>query len=347
MNQSSSPISLYPKTIQNLKENYRRESVSSGKYGIYAQKLLQEGYESLANLFFACSHSEIIHAARHSRVALFVGVKLETEIVECKSNTPKEILEEMIREEESANEDYESFLEAAQEENCTAAILTMSAAMKADQSHYECCKEAYESEDFWRNESHQFYSCALCGYIHEWSRIICPVCGANQDMFLAFPSDGHFDTDLLLFNKPKNQTDFVLPFAGEIWKYEKVFPTQLINAVEFTSTITDALKESGWSDRDIYAIVLALTEASVNANEHGNKGEEGKRVFVECALSNEFFFCSMQDEGEGFTPEKVPDPCLDENMLIAHGRGLKLISNFMTRIWFNASGNKIYMLKNR
>lgn len=347
MNLTPNTPLIYPKTIQNLKENYRRESISSGKYGIYAQRLLQEGYESLANLFFACSHSEIIHAARHSRVALFLGIKLETEIVQCKAKTVKEILEEIISDEEDAAKDYAQFLKVAEEEGCSSAILTMSAALKADQTHYDYCKEAIESEDYWKNESRQFYSCALCGYVHEWSRIICPVCGAKPDMFLAFPNDGHFDTHLLLFNKTEDQDQYALPFVRQMWNYEKIFPTELINAVELTTIITDALRDHGWSERDIYAIVLSLTEASVNANEHGNKGIVGKHVFVECALSHDFFFCSMQDEGEGFVPQDVPDPCLEENLLIAHGRGLKLISNFMTRIWFNSTGNKIYMMKNR
>lgn len=338
---------INPKTVENLKENYRRENISSGKYGIYAQKLQAAGYESLANLFYACSHSEIIHAARHSRVALLLGIKLETDIVRCEAESVEDILADMIREEQDAMADYPRFLKDAEEEEYTSAVLTMSASMKADRTHYDYCVDAAESGDYWKEKNLRFFTCALCGYVHERARIYCPVCGAKPEMFLPFPDDGHFDRDLLVFGEKKEKRPAALPAINDVWCYENVFPTLLITTVDFTTTITNTLENSGWPEEEIYAIVLSVTEAAVNANEHGNKGAADKNVYVECSISDDMFFCSMQDEGEGFSPQDVPDPCQDENLFVTHGRGLKLIDNFMSNVWFNGKGNKIFMVKTR
>lgn len=347
MNTSYSASLVSSRTRENIKENYRREVVASGKYAIYAKQLSEAGYESLANLFHACSHSECIHSIRHSRVALFLGIKLETEVVHCEKKDVSEILDEMIREELDAIKSYPRFVEEARHDANSSAILSMTAAMKADHSHYEYCQEAAVSDNYWLGEKRPFYVCALCGYIHQWNRVVCPVCGARPELFLPFHDKNFFDAESLTFTKHEKRDDFAVPDALDTWSFEHVYPTCLINAVEFTSEITDELNKRCWSERDVYAIVLSLTEAAVNANEHGNKRQDGKHVYVECCISSEFFFCTMEDEGDGFDPMIVPNPSLEENLLASHGRGLKLISSFMSRVWFNSKGNKIYMLKNR
>ncbi|MDO5565143.1 MAG: ferritin family protein, partial [Planctomycetia bacterium] len=86
---------IHQRTIDNIKENYRREFASSSKYALYAKQLQEQGYESLASLFYACSHSECIHSVRHSRVAMFLGIKLEMEVVKCEKKPAVDILNEM------------------------------------------------------------------------------------------------------------------------------------------------------------------------------------------------------------------------------------------------------------
>ena len=55
----------------------------------------------------------------------------------------------------------------------------------------------------------------------------------------------------------------------------------------------------------------------------------------------------MADEGAGFDPAAVPD-CRDEERLEAPGgRGVMLMRTFMTRIEYNASGNRVLMEKQR
>jgi len=42
----------------------------------------------------------------------------------------------------------------------------------------------------------------------------------------------------------------------------------------------------------------------------------------------------VEDEGEGFDPERVPDPTLPENLLRPSGRGIFYMRRFMDRVEF-------------
>lgn len=347
MNPKHSDLIITYKTIENLKENYRRESISRDKYVFYAYELRQMGYISLANFFSACAHSESIHVTCHSRVALILGIPLKTDVVECSSLTVWEIIQEMLQEEQDAIDDYSNFLIDAKDEHYMSAVTTMDIALKADRTHYDILKKAADSYNYWKNEDRQFYTCALCGYIHEDSRHVCPICGVKPDIFLPFPDDGSIEKNWEFYQEAEARQRQALPQVGGIWYFSKSYPTKFVNSVDFTTVITQTLEKNGWSETEIYGVVLSLTEAAFNANEHGNKGTDGKMIHVECTIGDNFFFCSIQDDGEGFDPKNVPNPCLAENLLIPRGRGLKLINNFMTLVWFNNIGNKIFMLKKR
>ena len=333
--------------IDSLTLSFRRECSSCGKYGFYAQKAMSEGYQELANFFFACSHSELVHSSRHAKAALFLGIKLEMEIVQCPSKGVPDMITEMMREEEEDMRSYPPFLKYAENAKCSSAVLSLSAALKGSESHYKFLKELSESKDYWKSDRKQWYVCALCGYLHEWSRISCPVCGAKPDLFLGFPDTKHFDTQTMFFNAPKTEEEASEPLEQESWKCVGTIPSTLSSANEFITQVTDEMTKKRWTDRDVFAVNLAMAEATVNAIEHGNQRDESKHIHVESNITEGFFFCSIEDEGEGFSPLNVPDPNLTENLNRCSGRGLKLIHGFMTNLWFNPLGNKIYMLKHR
>ena len=337
----------YAKTAKNLALVFQRESLSSGKYGAYAKQARLEGYTTLSNLFYVCSHSELVHMAMHARVALLLGLRLETQGADYETLSVPDMLKDVVSEESLAMVDYPKFLKEAEEEGCSSAILSMSAAMKADETHRRLLDEALNSDNFWRDENKHFYVCALCGYVHEWNRVNCPVCGAIPELFLSFPGSGHFDSDSLLFTKKKVNEEAEFLLDENLWKHERVYPSLLEPAINFIAEIERVMIEKKWSEREIFSVNLALTEAAVNAVEHGNDMDKTKHVKVECYISDCFFFCSIEDEGEGFVPSNVPDPNVGDNIFRESGRGIKLIRGFMTRMWFNTKGNKIFMEKIR
>lgn len=103
----------------------------------------------------------------------------------------------------------------------------------------------------------------------------------------------------------------------------------------------------GFSEDDVFGIHLSLEEALVNAFKHGNKSNPEKKVFVECLITPEKFDISITDEGEGFSPEQLPDPRCNDNLYKCSGRGVLLINAYMDEVEYNQRGNSVHMIKFR
>ena len=72
----------------------------------------------------------------------------------------------------------------------------------------------------------------------------------------------------------------------------------------------------------------------------------GRRITVTANLSPRRVEFVVEDEGNGFNPDELPDPTAPENMDRVFGRGLLLIRTFMDEVSFNDKGNRITMVKN-
>ena len=105
--------------------------------------------------------------------------------------------------------------------------------------------------------------------------------------------------------------------------------------------VSGLLAKSGYDDAARFAIRLAMEEALVNAFRHGNRGETGRAVLLEWRISPDLAEFIVQDEGEGFDPEAVPDPTLDENLEIPSGRGIMLMRAYMHEVEYLPPGNRI------
>jgi serine/threonine-protein kinase RsbW len=100
-----------------------------------------------------------------------------------------------------------------------------------------------------------------------------------------------------------------------------------------------------YAGHSAFGIRLALDEAIVNAIKHGNAFHPEKTVRVNCLISDELFRCEIEDQGPGFCLADVPDPTEDENLDRPCGRGIMLMRSFMSKIEYNASGNKVLLEK--
>ncbi|WP_185958410.1 ATP-binding protein [Fodinibius sediminis] len=90
-------------------------------------------------------------------------------------------------------------------------------------------------------------------------------------------------------------------------------------------------------------IMLPLSEAVNNAILHGNQLQEDKSVAVVAELKDDILTISVQDEGDGFDPETIPDPLKEENLLKEGGRGVYLIRQYTDNLHFTENGTKITM----
>lgn len=131
------------------------------------------------------------------------------------------------------------------------------------------------------------------------------------------------------------------------WQKEIDLPSERGVTRLITDDLLEQLGAHGWPPSDIFAIHLAAEEALVNAIVHGNQLDPAKRVHVVCEVSPERAWLEITDEGAGFDPATVPDCTLEDRLDVPSGRGVMLMRSFMTRIEYNAKGNRVVLEKLR
>lgn len=94
-------------------------------------------------------------------------------------------------------------------------------------------------------------------------------------------------------------------------------------------------------------VVTSVIEAVGNAIVHGNNNDISKKIDILIQINKNTLNIEVQDEGEGFDTDSLPDPLAPENLLKPCGRGIFLIKIFMDHVMFdfNGSGSKIIMEK--
>ena len=113
--------------------------------------------------------------------------------------------------------------------------------------------------------------------------------------------------------------------------------------MQFLKPFTDKLHYEDGSD---VAIEIAAREAIANAVIHGNHENPLKRVHVKCRCSMEGdVVITVRDEGRGFDSRTLPDPTDQANLLLTHGRGVRLMQKLMDDVGFQEDGTIVRMRK--
>ncbi len=92
-------------------------------------------------------------------------------------------------------------------------------------------------------------------------------------------------------------------------------------------------------------LFVALDEAFVNAVKHGNKFDPQKLVRIAAEVSKMEARFTIEDEGEGFDVDTIPDPLDPQNLFKTSGRGVLFIYNIMDEVKYNDRGNRLTMVK--
>ena len=122
----------------------------------------------------------------------------------------------------------------------------------------------------------------------------------------------------------------------------KRFSCSLKNLEEICDYITHCANEAGLSESEVYAVQLAVDEASTNIIEHGYGEECPDRIDITCEPVEEGLKVVIYDDAEPFNPEAVPEPDMDvslENMK-PRGLGLYLIHKMMDEVHYESTPNK-------
>jgi len=121
---------------------------------------------------------------------------------------------------------------------------------------------------------------------------------------------------------------------------------------------------------DRLRVGIAVEEALLNALYHGNlevsselkdrdpnlfeetarkrcleEPYRNRRIFIDALVSRDLARFVIRDEGPGFDPTKLANPCDPENLEKPSGRGILLMHSFMDEISFNEQGNQVTLVK--
>ncbi|MEW4526195.1 MAG: ATP-binding protein [Maioricimonas sp. JB045] len=130
-------------------------------------------------------------------------------------------------------------------------------------------------------------------------------------------------------------------------RFDVTIPSETAAGQAIQERIIGLLESRSYPDRDVFGVRLALEEAIVNAIKHGNGFDPDKSVQISCEVDDERVLVIIEDQGEGFDPEDVPDPTAEENLERPSGRGIMLMRAFMTSVEYSPGGNRVRLMKVR
>ncbi len=123
-----------------------------------------------------------------------------------------------------------------------------------------------------------------------------------------------------------------------------------LDVVEATEMVArQAALEKKISEDEIDQLGIAVRECVVNAVSHGNGYRRDKSVYFTVSTDATHLKIAIEDEGEGFDPDAVPDPTQGDNLFQTSGRGLLLMRSFVDELSIGHTtegGTEVVMVKN-
>lgn len=120
--------------------------------------------------------------------------------------------------------------------------------------------------------------------------------------------------------------------------------SRLENIAKVESMIETIRVQFDINDEQYGNMLLASVEAVTNAIEHGNNLDAHKVVNIEAYKDNSEFTVSVRDEGQGFNPDRLPDPTTPEFLEQPDGRGVFLMKKLADKVFFRDGGSCVEML---
>lgn len=108
--------------------------------------------------------------------------------------------------------------------------------------------------------------------------------------------------------------------------------------------LVDKICESSQISEDHYGnILVAVTEAVLNAIDHGNKKNPEKTVGLSYELKGDTLKFNIRDEGPGFDYDNLADPTDPENLEKPNGRGIFLMKKLADAVEFEDDGRLVQL----
>jgi serine/threonine-protein kinase RsbW len=114
--------------------------------------------------------------------------------------------------------------------------------------------------------------------------------------------------------------------------FELTIPSRLEEMEAVHELIAEAVREYKLSDELAHWIELTINESMINAIQHGNKSDPAKNATLKISSTGDSIEIIVEDQGNGFTFDKIADPTDTANLLKPSGRGILIIRSFMDEV---------------
>ena len=122
------------------------------------------------------------------------------------------------------------------------------------------------------------------------------------------------------------------------------FPSDYASGKKAKERILKLIGGAGFNHHGVFAIKLSLEEALINAIKHGNRLDPNKKVTLWANVMPGRAEIIIEDEGNGFDRNGVPDPRIEENLEKCSGRGIFLIESYMREVEWSNGGRRLRMV---
>ena len=117
-----------------------------------------------------------------------------------------------------------------------------------------------------------------------------------------------------------------------------VFASEYANIENVLEVIETFVAEQSLDEEVKHRLLVASTEAATNAMRHGNRFDPLKDILLELEAREDEIVVTVEDEGNGFSPDNLPDPLQEENLLKPGGRGVYLMNLLADNVEFTLGG---------
>ena len=126
---------------------------------------------------------------------------------------------------------------------------------------------------------------------------------------------------------------------------QKIDFNSKVENLSLVEKFIDNVCEEHKVNQDYYGnILIALTEAVNNAIFHGNQKDPSKKITLACKSSDKSLNFTVEDQGQGFDYNSLPDPTDPENIEKPNGRGVFLMRNLADDVKFHEHGRKVELV---
>lgn len=103
---------------------------------------------------------------------------------------------------------------------------------------------------------------------------------------------------------------------------QALYTAQFENLDDIRVFVGEAARDSGLESAEIYAVQLAVDEASSNIIEHAYGGESHELIECTCTITPGSLIITLKDCGHHFDPSRVSDPDLTSDIEARRPGGL-------------------------